>query len=343
MKRFLRSTIFVGVLSSLALSWGGVTSPADGVQAGTNKPGDNIKTATCATPGGRTGHFENAQLIETGANYACITIKDCPTGACTEKPEQTRVDDSGLRTDLKSFKPGDHLVLDVSEKDGIPVLTSVGIAVRQTPLSRIVVVFGIAALLAFVLATVFGRGHPFRLAIIGADNRYSNSKFQMAVWFGVLIASYLTVMYFRIHEAGWDFLSINIPQNLILLSGLSGLTFVGAKGITTAKVNEAMAKQVVPPGAKPTDPKKAPDDSESFFKDLAQNDYGDFDFGDFQMIVVTLLAVSVYLLLVFHFVGMLELRKAPTLPDVDTTILATFGLGQGAYLAKKAAGNVGKA
>jgi hypothetical protein len=26
---------------------------------------------------------------------------------------------------------------------------------------------------------------------------------------------------------------------------------------------------------------------------------------------------------------------------VDTTILATFGLGQGAYLAKKAAGNVG--
>jgi len=29
------------------------------------------------------------------------------------------------------------------------------------------------------------------------------------------------------------------------------------------------------------------------------------------------------------------------LPDVDTTILATFGLGQGAYLTKKAVGEVG--
>ena len=29
------------------------------------------------------------------------------------------------------------------------------------------------------------------------------------------------------------------------------------------------------------------------------------------------------------------------MPDVDTTILATFGLGQGAYLTKKAVGAVG--
>jgi hypothetical protein len=72
-----------------------------------------------------------------------------------------------------------------------------------------------------------------------------------------------------------------------------------------------------------------------------QNDVGSFDFGDFQMLVVTLLAVTMYLMLIFHFLGSIEFTKALTLPDVDTTVLAAFGLGQGAYLAKKAAGNVG--
>ena len=81
--------------------------------------------------------------------------------------------------------------------------------------------------------------------------------------------------------------------------------------------------------------------SENFFKDLVQNDKGDFDFGDFQMLVVTLVAVGMYLTLIFHYLGSVELLKTATLPDIDTTILASFGLGQGAYLAKKAGGPVG--
>ena len=72
-----------------------------------------------------------------------------------------------------------------------------------------------------------------------------------------------------------------------------------------------------------------------------QNDVGVFDFGDFQMLVVTLLAVVMYLILIFHFLGSIEFRTTVSLPDLDTTVLAAFGLGQGAYLTKKAAGNVG--
>jgi hypothetical protein len=60
------------------------------------------------------------------------------------------------------------------------------------------------------------------------------------------------------------------------------------------------------------------------------------------MLVVTFIAVATYLVLVFHFLGTIETAKAISLPDVDTTLLAAFGLGQGAYLAKKAAGNVGQ-
>jgi hypothetical protein len=48
-----------------------------------------------------------------------------------------------------------------------------------------------------------------------------------------------------------------------------------------------------------------------------------------------------YLVLVFNFFGSVEYSKIVSLPDVDTTLLATFGLGQGAYLTKKAVGNLG--
>ena len=59
------------------------------------------------------------------------------------------------------------------------------------------------------------------------------------------------------------------------------------------------------------------------------------------MLIMTFLAVVTFLALVFHFLGSLEARTIVYLPDVDTTILASFGLGHGAYLTKKAVGNVG--
>jgi hypothetical protein len=51
------------------------------------------------------------------------------------------------------------------------------------------------------------------------------------------------------------------------------------------------------------------------------------------------MAVTVYLVQVFCFLGSIELLTVVTIPDVDTTILALFGLGQGAYLTKKYAGD----
>lgn len=123
---------------------------------------------------------------------------------------------------------------------------------------------------------------------------------------------------------------------------------------TTAPPNLSFAfsGQISPPAmqfsgtgsfSSPTNPKNPlPKGGERFFRDLTQNDYGDFDFGDFQMLVVTMIAVGMYMLLVFHFLESIEFLKTTSLPDVDTTILAGFGLGQGAYLAKKAGGDPGK-
>ncbi len=126
---------------------------------------------------------------------------------------------------------------------------------------------------------------------------------------------------------------MNIPQNLLLLSGLSALTFGAAKGITTKKVDDAVS------AGKPN-PKPAA--NANFPWDLLQDDFRRPDFGDFQMLIVTLLAVGVYLVSVFGSLGLIELLKTMTLPNVDTTILATFGLGQGAYLTKKYAGHAGE-
>ncbi len=151
----------------------------------------------------------------------------------------------------------------------------------------------------------------------------------------MVIATYLATVYLRASQAGWEFLGgVNIPQNLFLLSGMSALTFGGAKGVTTAKVNAAVA-------AGNPDPKPVqPAGHENFWKDLIQNDVGGFDLGDFQMLVVTLLAVGMYLTFTFNFLSSIGSWKALDLPNVDTTILAAFGLGHGAYLTKKAVGNV---
>jgi hypothetical protein len=60
------------------------------------------------------------------------------------------------------------------------------------------------------------------------------------------------------------------------------------------------------------------------------------------MILISLLASVLFLISCVHFLGMLALEPIITLPDVDSSLLAGFGVGQGAYLVKKAALKVGE-
>jgi hypothetical protein len=59
------------------------------------------------------------------------------------------------------------------------------------------------------------------------------------------------------------------------------------------------------------------------------------------MIFIGALAVVIFVLTAFHFLGLIP-RGATTLPDVDTTLLPSFGLGQGAYIVKKMASKPGE-
>ncbi|MGE5659951.1 MAG: hypothetical protein ACM37W_25445 [Actinomycetota bacterium] len=230
------------------------------------------------------------------------------------------VNDPALQAVLQNLKEGDQVTLSYDEANK-NVLKNLSVSTYKldwlTPLATLVSAMILMGVLLWVLLRL--SGHDLWCLILGKDKRYSNSKTQVFLWFFVLIGTYIAALVLRWIYGGIDFFGgVAIPQNLLTLSGLSGLTFVTAKAITQSKAES-----------------KTPADKPKFPNDLFQDDEGEVDLGDFQMIVVTLLTVGVYLVQAYSFLSVIELHKGVILPDIDTTLLATFGLGQGAYLVKK--------
>jgi hypothetical protein len=227
------------------------------------------------------------------------------------------------------LRPGDRVSFSSDEKS---VLQGIVLTGRFVPRKDRAVALTCGLIFCLLIATAFSWWRPWKF-ILGEDERYSNSKFQMAAWFCILITTYLGFVALRVVELGWSYLGgVDIPTNLLLLSGMSALTFAGAKGITTAKIDAATAQG---------NPTPKPSGKPNLFRDLVQSDIGTFDLGDFQMLVVTFLATGMYVVTVFHALEVIQFSQTTLLPNVDTTILASFGLGQGAYLTKKAVGNAG--
>jgi len=296
-------------------------SDAADAKAGTAKPDETKANSALGSPSQR------ARLNNIDLDHSTVTITMC-NDKC-EGPESRLAIQGGLLPTLPTFKEGDLVSISVNAQS---VVQNMKLASRAINVRDRVSVLATTVAACLFLIALLTWWHPLQL-ITGQDGRYSNSKFQMALWFFVVIATYLATVYLRVSRIGWDLLGgVNIPNNLLLLSGFRALTFGAAKGITTAKVDAATAQGVANP--KPTG-------QPSFWRDLTQNDEGSFDLGDFQMLVVTLLAVGMYFASTFHFLSLISVSKTVNLPDVDTTILATFGLGQGAYLTKKAFGSVG--
>ncbi len=77
---------------------------------------------------------------------------------------------------------------------------------------------------------------------------------------------------------------MDIPPNLLILSGISVLTFTAAKAITSGKMENAITKGEQEMKA-PADAPKA--------TDLISDDCNRTDLGDFQMVAITILAVII--------------------------------------------------
>jgi hypothetical protein len=208
--------------------------------------------------------------------------------------------------------------------------------------SRLLLMAACAGLLLIVVTWASPSGP--RAFVVGLDGRLSNSHCQLALWSVTVFSSYLTLLLMRLWY-GWgqenwqDYLGgIAIPANVLAVSGLSALTFGGARAVTTQKNADAIAhnrRGLVRVRTKGNDgiPR---------LRDLFVNDDGDADIGDFQMILITAIAALLYGLKSYALLGRIELSPSVSMPDLDTSLLAGVGVGQGAYLVKKMASGVGK-
>jgi hypothetical protein len=259
-----------------------------------------------------------ATLLSSGAGADSIAIP------ASNPTETLSVIDPELRWEIRALGRPHRLMVDRAEVNGRPRIAAIGTDWKSG--GRALAILG-ALTFWLLLAAIMLGGQPWRL-VVGFDNRYSNSKLQLALWFTVVLTSYTAVVILRaIATHGRLIGGVAIPQNLLLLSGLSALTFAGAKAITQGKVDQGAAAT--------GGVTKTRADHPQFPRDLFISDSGHADLGDFQMLLVTLLAIGVYAMLLVNFLEVTPMSASLTLPDVDPTILAVFGLGQGAYLAKK--------
>jgi hypothetical protein len=248
-----------------------------------------------------------------------------------------------LQDRLKVFRAGDIATMEVADEGTQHTLRAIAPVTRSIERSNRAWALLASALALLAFSAVLLRGDLAGL-LIGKDGRYSNSKFQIAIWFGGLVVTYMSTVGLRWWFGGPSYIGgVGLPQNLLLISGISAFTYGAAKGITTAKIEKEKDRQLAA-GAPPAMAELAAESAikppatpgqRGFVWNLVRADDGTVDVGDFQMVVVTILAVAVYLAQIFVFLGSIELLKVITIPDVDSTILATFGLGQGAYLTKK--------
>ncbi len=262
--------------------------------------------------------------------------------ACDKAPAtaiQIQVEGQALKDELASWKAGDRIIatVAVSKKDAVET------ARLQDVQPQVFRIGGELRLLVFVLPVVvlflaLVSKHVRDLFFAGQDGRMSNSKTQMSLWFTLWISAYVTAFVLRWTSAGGFLGAIGTPANLLALSGLSGLTAAGAMGITANKIANKPPKN---PDGTPKG-KWTNEEQPTRIEDLIQDDNQKFDLGDFQMLVMTLIAVVSYAIILYNFLGALPARATISLPDVDGTVLAMFGVGQGAYLTKKATTGIEK-
>jgi hypothetical protein len=252
-----------------------------------------------------------------------------PTGApapvvlTVDRPADKQALDLGAR-------PGDRIWLTVDDPiNPQHVVQITRIARPVPPLQKTIALVGAFAAIAG-LASLATSGKPWRF-LVGDDNRLSNSQSQLVLWFGVVATVYGAALVLRAWFLGWDFMGgISMTTNVLAMTGLSGLSFGAAKMVAVQK-----GPSPAPTTPASTDAPAAP--VRPKFTDLFLNDYGDADLGDFQMILISLAAALIFACASWQFLALLDIVKTTTLPDIDTALLGSFGVGQGAYLIKKAA------
>ena len=160
--------------------------------------------------------------------------------------------------------------------------------------------------------------NPWRL-VEGFDRCTSTSKAQFFIWTVAALFGYTSFFIAWLHQS----LTIKEPIPhfpemapwLASAMGLSGSTAIAAKGITTEYVKKGRI-------TKPPDMKGG----------LLLDDTGFPELVKIQLLAWTVIAIGVFLAKLA-----LQIRRQDfsAFPDVDGTLLALLGIGQGTYVGKK--------
>lgn len=198
-------------------------------------------------------------------------------------------------------------------------------------------VVGIVFLAVFWLISwlVTGDKNPFAMAKgepkIGENANFSASLVQMIVFTILTVFAYTTVFAARIFENNGSGLLpalkdgnnwLNVPSNLLILMGISVGTAVASRAIKIEQVKTGSLSD---------------EDKSS----LTRNRDGKTDLVKIQMLIWTVIAVVVYLEVLWRF--MLQecyltnssgcpTQWGNTLPDIDTAFMALLGVSQGGYV-----------
>jgi hypothetical protein len=134
--------------------------------------------------------------------------------------------------------------------------------------------------------------------------RYSLARFQMAVWFFLVITSFLFIW---LISGATD----TITGSTLALIGIGAGTALGAAAIDITAQNGAQA---------------APKESNGFFSDILSESASGVSFHRFQMFVWTLILGILFIYSVWNRLSM---------PEFSATLLALMGISSGTYLGFK--------
>ncbi len=221
--------------------------------------------------------------------------------------------------------------------------------------------FVVAAALAAILV-VLGRAIVERPlgVLINEQNIMSLSRFQMAVWTIVVIASYFTYALVRIKAAGLgaidpkselDPLNVTIDPHLLILMGISATSFVAAPMILSTKKDQTPDLAVTAKTAQVSGDSTAEVESnrqgtlygnsnisDARVTDMFQGDeLGNtmhIDMAKVQMFFFTVIAALAYLLLVFRNLRSPD-QDLSSLPVLSDGVVYALGISHAGYLASK--------
>lgn len=160
----------------------------------------------------------------------------------------------------------------------------------------------------------------------GKDRRASFSKFQFWLWTLVVVFALLSIAIARAIASEGILESVDkIPDNVLIVLGISVTTMGGAKVRTTLFVDRRLTTKRV----------KKKQDTTTPLQELVADDSGVPELGKIQMLLFTLVAVIIFLVTTAEAINSGE-ESNMVLPDIDRVLLYVMGISAGGYLGKKA-------